>query len=431
MKQSLVGLFLRPLRRNPIAILTAALCCLMALVLLARLRTFSLPRAGSAWAQSWPQAGSTLRPASFLGAGTFTSSPNPLVSENPEVFLKREANCTLTEVSVNLLAPNDPATRLAANFEDYLHAQAFLSTTPDQPKFLCPPLFFAGAAAEVTEAVGRTSAGNYYAADTSSGKVRILISTDSTNLKVMVTTSYPVGDSQSTPVALTVSDLNSDGKPDMVVISQGSFLSGGRVGQSYVSVLLGNGDGTFRTPANYPLSVFPLNIAVDDVNNDGHPDVVIVGQPPSGNPQDPSVEVLLGSANGTLGKAIPGPAGSGFSNVVTGDFTNNHHKDVAVTDLNSAGHILLGDGTGHFTAMPGSQFSGGPLAAGVFSRSGNVDLAALDTDSDVITIYLGNGNGTFQTGSRMHQSSATISGWMTSMATAIPIYRWGSQVLGC
>jgi FG-GAP-like repeat len=404
MKQSLVGLFLRPLRRNPIAILAAAFCCLMALVLLTRLRTFSLPRAGSAWAQSSPEASSTLRPASFLGAGTFTP-PNPVIIGNPDVFLKREASCTLSEVSVNLLAPNDPTTKLAANFEDYLHAQAFLSTTPDQLKFLCPPLFFAGAGAEITEAVGRTSAGNYYAADASSGKLRILISSDSTSLKT--TTSYPVGDSQSTAVALTISDLNSDGKPDIVVMSQGSFLSGGRVGPSYVSVLLGNGDGTFRKPANYLLSVSPENMAVDDVNNDGHPDVVIVGQPTSGNPKDPSVEVLLGSANGTLGKGIQGPSGSGFFNVVIGDFTNNHHKDVAVTDLTSAGHILLGDGTGHFTAMPGSQFRGGPLAAGVFSHSGNVDLAASGIGNDVITIYPGNGNGTFQTG----RSYASIFGF--------------------
>jgi hypothetical protein len=405
MKQSLTSPFLRPLRRNPIAILAAALCCFIALVLFTRLRTYSLPRAGSAWAQASPEAGSTLRPASFLGAGTFTSSPNPLVSDNPGIFLKRERNCTLTEVSINALESNYPITILAANFEDYLHAQALLSTRPDQPKFLCPELFFAGASAETVEAVGRTSAGNYYIADVSLGKLRIIISNDSKDLTT--STFYPVGDSQSTPYALTVSDLNGDGKPDIVVMSQGSFLSGGRTGPSYVSVLLGNGNGTFQTPANYLLSVFPDSMAVDDVNNDGHPDVVIVGQPSSGNPKDPSVEVFLGSVSGRLGTAIKGPTGTAFTpavnglaNVVIANFIKNGHKDLAVSD-GSAGHILLGDGTGHFKPMPGSQFMGGmigALAAGVFSRSGNVDLAVSDTSSYIITIYPGSGNGTFQTG---------------------------------
>lgn len=398
MKQSVVHLFLRPLRRNPIAILAAALCCFIALVLLIRLRTFSLPRAGSAWAQVSPEAGPTLRPASFLGAGTFTSSPNPLVSDNPGIFLKREVNCTLTEVSVNLRASDYPVTILAAKFEDYLHAQALLSTTPDQKNFLCPKPFFAGAAAETAEMVGRTSAGNYYGADVSSGKVRILVSNDSTDLKT--STFDKVGDSQSTPNALTVSDLNSDGKPDLVVMSQGSFLGGGRSGPSYVSVLLGNGNGTFGTPINYLLSVLPESIAVDDVNNDGHPDVVVVGPPSSGNPKDPSVEVLPGSASGKLGTAIKGSAGTGFTKVVIADFTKDGYKDLAVTD-GLAGHILLGDGTGHFKAMPGSQFTGGTiggLAAGVFSRSGNVDLAVSDISSNIITIYPGNGNGTFRAG---------------------------------
>jgi hypothetical protein len=392
---------IRALRHHPAAMLTVVLGSVAAVVMFSSLRTSALSLKGEAWAQSRADAGATLRPASFLGAGTFISAPNPLVIQFPVPTLRREANCTLTETLVNAENPELPMTAIATNFEDYLHEQAFLTTTPD--KSLCPPLFFAGAAAEVTAVVGRTSSGNYYAANLANQTVDVLVTNDSTDLKS--STSYPVGDSQSTPVIAAVSDLNDDGKPDLVVASQGGE-SGAGFGRSYISVLLGKGDGTFQKPVNYPISVYPQSIAIDDVTGQGHPDVVIVGQPSSGNPADASVEVLPGSASGALGKAIEGPAGTNFFDLAIADFTNNNRNDLAVTDANQLGHILLNNGTGHFTAMSASQFAGGALAAGVFIPGRNVDLAVSNTSGGTVTIYLGNGNGTFQIG----QSYAAIFG---------------------
>ena len=65
---------------------------------------------------------------------------------------------------------------------------------------------------------------------------------------------------------MAVADLNGDGKPDLVV-ANGSSNS--------VSVLLGNGNGTFQTQSTYRHRLDPDSVAVADVNGDGKPDLVV------------------------------------------------------------------------------------------------------------------------------------------------------------
>ena len=69
------------------------------------------------------------------------------------------------------------------------------------------------------------------------------------------------------PSSVAVADVNGDGKPDLVVANYGS---------NTVSVLLGNGDGTFQAPAHLRRRrPIPLSVAVADVNGDGKPDLVV------------------------------------------------------------------------------------------------------------------------------------------------------------
>jgi hypothetical protein len=102
---------------------------------------------------------------------------------------------------------------------------------------------------------------------------------------------YAVG---PTPRSVAVADFNGDGIPDLAVANSG--------GDS-VSVLLGNGDGSFRPRVDYATGPFPVSVAVADVNGDGTPDLV------TANALGDSVSVLLGVGDGTFGPKVDYAAG--------------------------------------------------------------------------------------------------------------------------
>ena len=68
---------------------------------------------------------------------------------------------------------------------------------------------------------------------------------------------------------MAVGDVNGDGKPDLVVANEGS---------NTVSVLLGNGNGTFQAQQTFATGTDPISVAVGDVNGDGKPDLVVANR---------------------------------------------------------------------------------------------------------------------------------------------------------
>ena len=97
------------------------------------------------------------------------------------------------------------------------------------------------------------------------------------------------------PLSVAVGDFNGDGKPDLAVANQRS---------NTVSVLLGNGDGTFQAAVNYGADRNPNSVAVGDFNGDGKPDLAVA------NLNSDTVSVLLGKGDGTFHAAVIYGAGA-------------------------------------------------------------------------------------------------------------------------
>jgi hypothetical protein len=172
-------------------------------------------------------------------------------------------------------------------------------------------------------------------------------------------------------------------------------------------VLLGNGDGTFQPAVNYAAGPMPRSIAVGDFNGDGKPDLAVAEEGTAHSFTDSAVSVLLGNGDGTFQPAVNYGAGSMPVSVAVGDFNGDGKPDLVVADLglvanNSGVSVLLGNGDGTFQDAVGFNFDAGAtypesIAVGDFNGDGKPDFAVANTQFPAISVLLGNGDGTFQT----------------------------------
>jgi FG-GAP-like repeat/Abnormal spindle-like microcephaly-assoc'd, ASPM-SPD-2-Hydin len=201
---------------------------------------------------------------------------------------------------------------------------------------------------------------------------------------------YPVLES---PQGIVVGDFNHDGKLDMAVASLYS---------TQVSVLLGNGDGTFRPAVQYASGPGPRWMVAADINGDGNLDLAVADFATTPN----NVAVLLGNGDGTFQAptflSVPGiPSG-----IAVGEFNGDKKLDLAVTNwvIGSQPYlsVFLGNGDGSFQPPINNLTSATPLAVAVgdFSGDGKLDAAVGENNvgSFQLQILLGNGDGTFGSG---------------------------------
>ena len=190
------------------------------------------------------------------------------------------------------------------------------------------------------------------------------------------------------PLFVSIGDLNRDGKPDLAVVNTGS---------DRVSVLLGNGDGTFLTPVPYAVGAFPASVAIADLNRDGKPDLVAANSG-TGSPND-DVSVLLGNGDGTFATAVSYAVGDRPRSIAIADLNGDGRADMAVTNTFSDNvSILIGNGDGTFGAAAQLSVPGAPesVATGDFNHDGALDLAVAFFFQGV-SVLLGHGDGTFAT----------------------------------
>ena len=191
------------------------------------------------------------------------------------------------------------------------------------------------------------------------------------------------------PYSIVVADFNGDGNLDLALAN---------IGSDTLTILLGHGDGTF-TVSTVTLSlglyaVIPYSIAVGDFNSDGIPDLIVVTAYGTS-----SALLLQGNGDGTFTSAAINTIVGDFPDIVVGDFNGDGKDDLAVS-VNGSVSILFGNGDGTFAAAGSFSSSAAVVAAADFNGDGKLDLVTeignnVEGGSASVAILLGNGDGTF------------------------------------
>ena len=212
-----------------------------------------------------------------------------------------------------------------------------------------------------------------------------------TNATVLNVIKYSTGNS-STPVSVTINDLNADGNLDIVVANQGS----GSIG-----VLLGYGNGTFSDPTMYSTGTgsSPSSVTVGDFNNDGRLDIAVANRDAN------NIGILLGYGNGTFGNQVIFPTGSvalpsATVWVAVGDFNDDNRLDIATANSYSSNvGILFGNGNGTFATMIIYSTGVGTIPKcikiGDFNNDNISDIAVINSGTSTFFILFGFGGGNF------------------------------------
>ncbi len=182
------------------------------------------------------------------------------------------------------------------------------------------------------------------------------------------------------PGALVVADFNNDSRADIASANSGSDT---------VSVFLGNGAGAFGNALTLFVGANPSGIAVGDLNADGRRDIV------TANADTDNFTLLTGNGNGTF--AAPRNVAAGFTplNVVVADFNGDSRSDVGIVNFVAESvslHLAVGPGF-----FPGPELFTGTApsdaATADFNGDGRADIVTANTGSFDISVFLRNTGG--------------------------------------
>jgi hypothetical protein len=191
-------------------------------------------------------------------------------------------------------------------------------------------------------------------------------------------------------VALAAGDLNGDGNQDLVVIEYGG------TGNGTLGVFFGDGTGHFRKGDTYKLGVQPVLVVIDDFNQDGRPDVAVTNEGLNG--RGGNVRVFFGKGDGALENPAVYKLPNSPYGLATGDLTGDGYPDLAVTeDTGNSVAVLLNDGTGKFSVDATYGVGAGEavgVAIGDLNHNGKPDLVVANAGAG-IDVLLNQGSGKF------------------------------------
>nr|RNJ67110.1 MAG: hypothetical protein EDM05_22565 [Leptolyngbya sp. IPPAS B-1204] len=194
----------------------------------------------------------------------------------------------------------------------------------------------------------------------------------------------PVGGNSA---ATATADFNRDGVPDLVVALASPAIS------NNLAVFLGSGNGSFGSPLLLSANgLSSFSVVTGDFNGDGNSDIV------TANFGSDTVSLLLGNGNGSFQAAQTFQVGKQPNQVVTADLNQDGRLDLVTANSGSNTlSVLLGSETGfrsgtNFRTKGTQPFA---VATGDFDRDGKLDLISADAASNGVSLFLGRGNGEF------------------------------------
>ena len=189
------------------------------------------------------------------------------------------------------------------------------------------------------------------------------------------------------PRSHTLGDYNQDGFVDMAVACSGSDL---------VRILFGHETGILSNGPNYAMHRTPVALAGGDINNDQKEDLLVAMR-------NDKLQVLLGRGNGSFQKGAEYEYGDTPTSVALKDLDGDGMLDAAVANggpMTNGVSIWLGNGDGTFQDPTDYRTGKRPLAVRFadFNNDLKTDMLVINMQQDSFTVFLGNGNGTFQEG---------------------------------
>ena len=189
------------------------------------------------------------------------------------------------------------------------------------------------------------------------------------------------------PRSLALNDFNHDDQLDVVLACSGG---------DQVSILLGRGNGKFDEGPQYPVHRAPVSVSSEDVNGDGHPDLAVALR-------NDKVKIFLGNGRGEFRPGMQYEYGDTPTSLALKDLNQDGKPDLVVTNggpMLSAVSVWIGNGDGTFRDPKDYKTGRRPLGVSFadFNNDHLADLLVINGEGDSFTTFLGNGNGTFQQG---------------------------------
>lgn len=221
-----------------------------------------------------------------------------------------------------------------------------------------------------------------------SGTVSVLLGDGAVGFTQAMGSPFSTGG--DTPRGIISADFDGDGRTDLAVTHRGF---------DDVAIFLGDGTGEFATAPGSPIPVGnqPSGMVKGDFNNDAVLDLAVV------NSADDTLSILLGNGNGTFTISFVQPVNPFPLTASVADLNNDGFQDIVVDSFNSNNvSILLGDGTGAFTAGTSVNvgFDTYGITAADLNGDGNADFLASQKNANpgAASLQLGVGDGTFTSG---------------------------------